>query len=95
MSSNSLIEKQDEKLHLISSYISNLKNTANVIGEIIDEHNNELDSITIDVENNTDRINSTTNKIEIFRKKVNNNFCMIFILFILIDVVLTVVYFKI
>lgn len=95
MSSNSLIEKQDEKLHLISSYVSNLKNTANVIGETIDEHNNELDSITIDVENNTDRINITTNKIELFRKKVNNNFCMLMVLLIFINVVLTIVYFKI
>jgi hypothetical protein len=95
MSSNSLIEKQDEKLHLISSYVSNLKNTANVIGETINEHNNDLDSITIDVENNTERINTTTNKIEIFRKKVNNNFCMLMVLLIFINVVLTIVYFKI
>lgn len=95
MSSVELIEKQDEKLKLIGSYVSNLKNSAGVIGDTIDENNNDLDSITIDVENNTDNLNNTTNKIDVFRKKINSNLCMLMVLLIFIDVVLTILYFQI
>ena len=94
-STQDLISRQDEKLGLISSYVSNLKNTANIIGETVDDHNSQLHEITIDVENNTESINRTTDKIQVFLKKVNNNFCILMLLGIFIDIVLIVVYFQI
>ncbi len=90
-----LINKQDEKLSLIGSYISNLKSQAIVIGDTVDDHNTRLEGITIDVENNTENLNMTTKKIDVLRKKVNDNFCIIMFLGIFIDVILTVVYFQI
>jgi hypothetical protein len=94
-SQQDLINKQDEKLGLISSYVSNLKNTADIIGETLDDNIELLDEITIDVENNTESLNRTTDKIQVFLKKVNNNFCMLMLISIFIDVVLMIVYFQI
>ena len=95
LSTQELINKQDEKLSLIGSYISNLKSQAVVIGDTIDDHNTQLEGIAIDVENNTENLNMTSKKIDILRNKINNNMCMLMLLFIFIDVVLTVVYFQI
>ncbi len=93
--SQNIINMQDEKLNLISNYVSQLKNTSIAIGDTLDDHNNELDNLKIDMDNTTENINNTTNKVVRLNKSSKSNFCILASLFILIDVMLVVIYFSV
>ena len=49
-----IITEQDSKLSLISSYVSQLKNSAVIIGDTLDDHNTQLDNLKDDMDNNKD-----------------------------------------
>ena len=90
-----IIAEQDSKLSLISSYVSQLKNSAIVIGDTLDDHNTQLDNLRDDMDNTTERLNNTTNKIAKLNQATSSNFCLITTLLIVINVALCVIYFSI
>lgn len=89
------IEKQDEKLELLSHGVRGLKTMATTIGNEIDHSNIMIENVAEDVDFTNHRIKKSTHRIQkLTDESGNNKMCCLILILIIVIVLLTIVYFT-
>jgi hypothetical protein len=89
---NQIIGSQDQKLAIISNQLGELKQLSQQTGSQLSIQNEQLDHLTIKIDDETNRLTHTTGRAKSLTNKIASNwFCISFIIMGLIIGVLLVV----